>query len=109
MATILVVDDYEEFRIILTRFLNGEGHFVIALESGPRALEYLGQHTVDLAILDYIMPEMDGVTLLERMKSDWPELPLILFTGYADSRATHVAAIREVTCLCKPIKGDKLT
>jgi adenylate cyclase len=69
-GTILVVDDNEGNREILSRRLARQGYAVRTAESGRAALDRLGEQPIDLVLLDMMMPEMDGYEVLKRMKSD---------------------------------------
>jgi CheY-like chemotaxis protein len=63
-------------------FLRVFGYSVLTAPSGVRGLQLLQRNTVDAVILDYEMPKMDGAELALRIKSNWPELPVLMFTGY---------------------------
>jgi adenylate cyclase len=69
-GTILVVDDNEGNREILSRRLVRDGYKVISAEDGRRALDFLRDQGIDLVLLDVMMPEMDGYEVLKRLKSD---------------------------------------
>jgi adenylate cyclase len=69
-GTILVVDDNEGNREILSRRLVRDGYTVISAEDGRRALDLLRGQAIDLVLLDVMMPEMDGYEVLKRLKSD---------------------------------------
>jgi adenylate cyclase len=69
-GTILVVDDNEGNREMLSRRLARQGHATIAAEDGQSALDLLRERPVDLVLLDVMMPGMDGYEVLKRMKSD---------------------------------------
>jgi adenylate cyclase len=69
-GTILVVDDNEGNREMLSRRLVRQGHGIVTAENGRRALDLLREHAVDLVLLDVMMPEMDGYEALKRMKAD---------------------------------------
>lgn len=85
-GTILVVDDTESNRALLTRRLSREGFTVAIAEDGRRALDMLGRHAFDLVLLDIIMPEMDGHQVLTAMKADHAlrHLPVIMISGLDD-------------------------
>ncbi len=65
---ILVVDDHEYVRTILTRLLQAQGHLVTTAASGHEALGLLDEHRFDLVLLDLMMPEMSGIEVLEQMR-----------------------------------------
>ncbi len=69
-GTILVVDDNEGNREMLSRRLARQGYAVVMAEDGRSALELLRERAIDLMLLDVMMPEMDGYEVLKRMKSD---------------------------------------
>ena len=93
MARILVVDDYPVAVKLLAYTLRTDGHDVLPASSGQDALDVLARETVELAIFDLVMPEMDGVTLLRRVRSDprWADLPVIMLTGSAQDDDREVA------------------
>lgn len=79
---LLCVDDHPEVLSIMGEFLRVFGYSVLTAPSGPRGLQLLHRNPVDAVILDYEMPKMDGAELALRIRSDWPELPILMFTGY---------------------------
>jgi two-component system response regulator AtoC len=91
-ATILVVDDEQLIRWSLTERLRGEGYDVLEAGTGREALEKAPEG-VDLVLLDYRLPDLDGVTVLKRLKEADPDLLVILLTAYADVN-TAVSAMK---------------
>lgn len=85
-AKILVVDDEPNNQRILTYTLNKAGYESTALADGENALRWLEVNTPDLAILDVSMPGMDGITLLEHIRTmpQFARLPVIVLTGSGD-------------------------
>jgi CheY-like chemotaxis protein len=79
---ILIVDDTDEIRNDLCRFLRTQGYDVVDAANGVQALEILARETVDLVISDYVMPGMDGIQLIERIHAEWPTTRLVLLSGY---------------------------
>ena len=79
---ILAVDDDEMSLMMIERIL-GESYEIVKVTSGKDALAYLSEHTVDLVLLDYMMPENDGITVLRRIREtlETADLPVILLTG----------------------------
>ncbi|MFK8042794.1 adenylate/guanylate cyclase domain-containing protein [Congregibacter sp.] len=83
---ILAVDDREENRALLARYLTRSGHFVVTAPSGEEALEMLSNADVDVVLLDRMMPGMDGREVLRRIKAE-PKLratPVIMISGEQD-------------------------
>ena len=80
MATILVVDDEQPIRQLVTRVLERRGHRVIPCHSAAEALAAPGP--CDLLLVDLILPEMNGRQLTEALRERWPSLPAILMSGY---------------------------
>ena len=66
MIKILVVDDEEYIRDVIVTYLNNEGYQTYQAEDGYQALDMLEKDKYDLMVLDKMMPEMDGFTLLEK-------------------------------------------
>ena len=81
-ATILVVDDEQLIRWSLLERLRAEGHHVLEAETGAQALERVNDG-VDLVLLDYRLPDMDGVAVLRRIKEHDPDILVIMLTAYA--------------------------
>lgn len=79
---LLCVDDHAEVLSIMGEFLRVSGYSVLTAPSGTRGLQLLRRNPVDAVILDYEMPKMDGAELALRIKTEWPELPVLMFTGY---------------------------
>jgi CheY-like chemotaxis protein len=102
---ILAVDDDRLVLFNTTAMLEDLGHNVVEAISGEEALELLRQHDFDLVITDQSMPRMTGVQLMEAIHADWPGLPVILATGYAEiPGGTHLKAPR----LSKPFTEKEL-
>jgi CheY-like chemotaxis protein len=89
-STILVVDDEALIRWSLAERLRSEGCTVIEAEDGRRALECAEGH-VDLALLDYRLPDTDGLTLFQRLKARYPQLLAMLLTAYATPETAQQA------------------
>jgi CheY-like chemotaxis protein len=94
IGRILVVDDEEDVREGVKRFLMYEGYEVTTAESGAVALERAGAQAFDVVLTDLRMPGMSGLETLIALKRLRPELPVIVVTGYA-SAETVSACKRE--------------
>ncbi|MDP6803305.1 MAG: response regulator [Gemmatimonadota bacterium] len=79
---ILVVDDQESMRDVLTDLLDLMGYDAHAVPGGDEALDSLGDWSVDLVISDLNMPGMDGLELMQRLHQEHPGLPVVIVTGY---------------------------
>jgi len=88
MARILVAEDEESLRGLVQRALVGDGHDVVAAVDGGEALDLLtaARGKFDLLLSDIKMPIMDGIALALAAARDYPSLPILLMTGYADQR-----------------------
>src|SRR5476649_119685 len=88
MARILIAEDEEPLRTLIKRGLAEEGHFVVATADGSEALDRLQSESggFDLLLADIKMPVMDGIALALAVARDFPKLPILLMTGYADQR-----------------------
>lgn len=82
-AKILIVDDEQFVRDLLEKVLKRRGHEVVAAPDADHALAALETSTFDLLLTDVVMPGMDGFDLLRRVKSAYPEIKVIVLTGYA--------------------------
>jgi len=86
MATILVADDSPVNRLICSHILQEADHQVLTAEDGLEAWLLLQQDEIDLLVSDIAMPEVDGFTLLRRIraKNELSDLPVILLTGIGE-------------------------
>ncbi len=94
--TIVIVDDEEMVLTSLSSFLMLETDYEIKTFLSPgEALSYIERETVNLVVSDYLMPEMDGISFLAKVRNLKPEVPRIILTGYAD-KENAIKAINEV-------------
>jgi CheY-like chemotaxis protein len=106
---ILVVDDDVAVRNMLDQALSGRGFVVSAAASGDEALEVLRHYRPAAAVLDVLMPGMDGPATLRALRAVQPELPACFFTGHAGSYAeSELLAEGACAVLNKPCPLDKL-
>jgi DNA-binding NtrC family response regulator len=95
-ASILLLDDEEMVLTSLSSFLDLETDYnVHSFTSAKEALEHIKNNPVNLVISDYLMPEMDGITFLAKVKETNPQITRIVLTGYAD-KENAIKAINEV-------------
>lgn len=81
-ARILIVDDDEAIRELLKEFFQGLGYETITAANGSEALTVISQHDFDCIISDNVMPDMDGLELLERLWKQGKKVPFLMITGY---------------------------
>jgi len=93
MENILVVDDEEAIREVVSTMLESKGYHCTAVHNGRVAQDQVKKSTPDLVLSDMIMPEMDGIRLLEWMRQYDPEVPVIMVTAIHDI-STALEAIR---------------
>ncbi len=92
--SILVVDDELLIRDLLYDFFQDQGWEISIADNGKKALDILKSKKIDLLLTDIKMPEMDGLVLAEQVKGTYPDLPVILMTGFP-SVDTAVTALRQ--------------
>ena len=108
--TILVVDDepiaLEFCRSVLAR----AGYTVITAPNAEDALRRLKQSTVDLALLDIVMPGMSGAALAQRIEKLLPSVRIVLMSGYAPDEIKRVVGndAAQYRCMWKPFQQDAL-
>jgi len=88
MARILIADDEESMRQLVARAIAMDGHETTTAEDGAEALDILVRNNgaFDLLLTDIKMPVMDGIALALAARRDFPNLTILLMTGFADQR-----------------------
>src|SRR3954466_3102206 len=92
VSTVMVVDDEQRIRKLISRSLSSAGHNVLCAADGFRALDRLESEEVDLVLLDLIMPGCNGLTVLSSMRQRENTTPVIVLTAGTDV-ATRVEAL----------------
>src|SRR5579871_1353448 len=97
MSRVLIVDDEESMRLLVARAIAMDGHEITTASDGAEALEILGNTDArfELMLTDIQMPIMDGIALALAAARDFPNLTILLMTGYAEQRerASGLSAI----------------
>ena len=108
-STIMIIDDEERIRKVLSIQLEKDGYNVIPLSDGKEAMELLGQLEVDVVITDIRMPMVTGDQILKYVKTHAPSIPVVMLTGVVDVE-TAVSIMRSgaYDYLVKPVKRDEL-
>ena len=97
MSRVLIVDDEDSMRELVARAIAMDGHDITTAADGGEALDILGSadSPFDLLLTDIQMPIMDGIALALASARDFPEMTILLMTGYAEQRerASGLSAI----------------
>jgi two-component system NtrC family response regulator len=108
-ARILVVDDDENIRKVLTTILEDEGYAVEAVENGKKAIEKSKRGFYNLALIDIRLPDMEGIELLTKMKDTVPKMRKIIITGYPTLQNAIEAVNRGADAyILKPFDMEKV-
>lgn len=108
-STIMVVEDDNELREALTETLQLANFSVIKAKDGVDALQKLTDASVNLIISDIQMPNMDGQTLLKKLKSAHPDIPVMLMTAYGTiQQAVDAMRLGAVDYMVKPFEAEVL-
>ena len=106
---ILVVDDEERIRQSLNGILKDEGYEVWEAKDGAQALKQIETDPPDLALLDIWMPGMDGMEVLERIKGEIPNLPVIMISGHGNIElAVKAVKLGAYDFIEKPLSLEKV-
>jgi two-component system cell cycle response regulator CpdR len=97
MPRVLIADDEASMRALVARAIAMDGHDTVTVQDGAEALEILTREdgAFDLLLTDIQMPIMDGIALALAAARDFPQLSILLMTGFADQRerASNLTAI----------------
>ena len=109
METLLIIDDEKNYLLVLEDLLSEAGYQVMTADSGSKGLELALASDLDVLITDMKMPGLDGMTLLERVHAEKPDLPVIMMTAFG-SVEKAVEAMRKgaFDYILKPFKNEEL-
>ncbi|MFH1578000.1 MAG: response regulator [Candidatus Omnitrophota bacterium] len=106
---ILVVDDEDIIRTLLRRVLTKEGYKVLCVSDGWEAIECIKHKKLDLVLLDFKMPEIDGIQTLEKIRDIDKNIPVILISAYlTNETAKKATKLRIFNYIRKPFDLDEL-
>lgn len=106
---ILVVDDEEAIREVVSTLLEAKGYRCTPCDNGRAGLEAFGKDTYDLVMSDIVMPEMDGMKLLTELRRRDPDVPVIMVTAMHDiSIALEAIRAGAYDYILKPFEKDQL-
>ena len=110
MSTILVVDDEEGIREVLSAILEDEGYAVRVAADGVEGLALMESESVDLVLLDVWLPNMGGIDVLKKIKEDNPEIPTIIISGHGSiDIAVKAVKLGAFDFLEKPLSLERVT
>ena len=108
MSMILIVDDEEGIRQVLSDCLRDEGYRVVLAEDGFQALRLLSEEPVELVILDVWLPNMGGIEVLQRIKAEYPEVEVVVISGHGNiNLAVQAVKLGAFDFLEKPLSLEK--
>ncbi|MEP7271690.1 MAG: response regulator [Acidobacteriota bacterium] len=109
MSRILLVDDDPDVHRLIAPTLSSDGHIVLSAKSAQEGLDILTHGPVDLAIIDYILDDGDGVQFLDALRENFPDLPCVMITAF-DTPELVIGALRRRICdfLIKPFSIAEL-
>jgi CheY-like chemotaxis protein len=96
MANILVVDDEIDVLEALARALRIAGHTLATAASAADALQLCADHTFDVVVLDYIMPSMSGIELLNKIRAYQPTIRSVIVSGKIDAQVSEETLAAEL-------------
>lgn len=109
MIKILIVDDEPRIRSSLKGLLTEEGYSVNSCSSGEEAIQLLQKEAIDLVMLDVVLPGLDGLEILERIRKNLPSLKVIMISGQSDlSTAIRATKLGAYNFFEKPLNPDRV-
>ncbi|HEV7365262.1 MAG TPA: response regulator [Gemmatimonadales bacterium] len=108
--SVLLVDDEATVRHFAARVLEREGYRVVQASDGAQALDLVRAEElpVDIVVSDIVMPQLNGVQLMEALSTSHPDLPVILMSGYAPAELSALGIAAPCSLLMKPFPAERL-
>jgi DNA-binding NtrC family response regulator len=108
-ARILIIDDDENIRKVLTTILEEEGYIIESVDTGKKAIERTKRKAYNLALIDIRLPDIEGIELLTKMKDTTPKMRKIIITGYPTIQNAVEAVNRGADAyILKPFDVEKV-
>ncbi|MDD5595840.1 MAG: response regulator [Candidatus Omnitrophica bacterium] len=95
---VLLVDDEFDFLKVMSIRISSWDYNVVEASNSTRTLEVVKNMGADIIVLDYVMPDMDGITLLRKIREIDKEIPVIMFTAFPDIKSMEGSTELGVTC-----------
>lgn len=108
-AHILLIDDEKNYLLVLQTLLEDEGYAVTAINDPETALAFLEESEVDVIVTDMKMPKISGQEILQRVKKEWPHIPVLIMTAFGSiESAVDVMKYGAFDYITKPFSNDEL-
>ncbi|MDR1399966.1 MAG: sigma-54 dependent transcriptional regulator [Treponema sp.] len=109
MNAILIIDDEWGIRTSLAAILEDEGYKVFSAEHAIAGIELLNHELIDVIFLDVLLPKMGGLTALEKLRSEFPQIEIVMISGHANvDMAVRAVKLGAFDFLEKPLSLDKV-
>ena len=112
MKRILIVDDEEQIRQMLSQMLAREGYEVHTAENGEEGMRLIGRYAFDLVLTDMIMPVKDGLKFIMELVRDYPDMRILAMSGggaiKAERYLTMAGYLGDIATLEKPFKREEM-
>lgn len=116
MPRVLVIDDQETVRSMISIVLEHKGYEVVAVESGPAGLRELAAAHFDIAVVDIYMPGIDGTKIIKLLRERAAHLPIVAISGVLLTKSGRTAldlfamtpGLQDIVCLQKPFGSADL-
>jgi CheY-like chemotaxis protein len=106
-ASILVIDDDSDVRSFIVTALEEQGYSVRSTNDGKTGLAEIEREAPDLVIVDFVMPEMSGAEVAQKIRAKLPEQAILFVSGYSETEAVKRTA-PDAPLLAKPFRADAL-
>ena len=106
---ILIIDDEQTQREVLTGYLNKKGYHILSAESGEEGIKLISRNSVDIVLSDFKMPDRTGLEVLEEVKRINPEISFVIITAYSTvENAVKAMRLGAYDYISKPVDLDEL-
>lgn len=108
-AKVLVVDDEQDILVVLSYLLKKAGYDVVTADTGKKALDAVEEGGVELVLLDYMLPDINGLEVLRRIKSRHADIDVLIVTGRGSEQVyADVMEAGATEYIVKPFMNDNL-
>lgn len=106
---ILIVDDELGSRVTLEDILEDKGFDIFSVDSGPKAISVVEKENIDIILMDYKMPGMNGLEVFQKIRATNPNLKVIFITAYYDEQSLQTEKSDQILGIChKPVNIPEL-